>query len=83
MLPVDQRDLYERAAPGAIDVDPDERRSVHDAGDDAGLSAPTFEHLFERGPVSLIRKEGVAFVLRILDAEAMKIGAVLPDDGGG
>jgi hypothetical protein len=33
--------------------------------------------------VALIREEGVAFVLRILDAEAMKIGTVLPDDGGG
>ena len=48
-----------------------------------GSARPRSGHLFERGPVSLIREEGVAFVLGILDAEAMKIGPVLPDDGGG
>jgi hypothetical protein len=73
---VDQCNPDERAARGAIDLDPDERRSIHDAGDDAGLRAPALEHLFERRAVSFVCKESVVFVLRVPDAETMKIGPV-------
>ena len=67
-----------------INVHPDQhRRSFYDAVNDSGICSTSTKHLLKGCTICLVGKEWIILIFGTSDAKAMKVSAILPDDGGG